>query len=312
MMHAYSREQKTVEIRAVKFGGQPGQNPTVLLGTLFYGKKYPKLDGKTLDKAKKLIQGQETVSRETGIPGLVDVYVREESRLKTEIDLVVESTDKPFSIDISESELRIKALEYLDEAGVLDRVIYNSVNLGITDKEVKALEKHTPAAAIMLAYNPKDTSVDGRIEILQSGAGMICVKEKNIGLLELAQNTGIGKILIDTGATPFGQQAAETLRAIPVLKNEYGLPVGCSIHNTLESWVWMRKNPERERIYGYCDAAVNALVPMMSGDFILYGPADAYDKVFPSIAFVDKLVAEGAADYFGIEPSEGHPYHRLE
>ncbi|MFH1403814.1 MAG: hypothetical protein ABIH11_06075 [Candidatus Altiarchaeota archaeon] len=311
-MYAFSREQNVVELGGVLFGGQPGQNPTVLFGTLFYGKQWASLGKGSLENAKSLVEAQDAVGDELGIPGIVDIYVKDEGMLKKEIDLVADSTEKPFSIDISASELRIKALQYLDEAGLLGRVIYNSINLGITEDEVLALKEHAPAAAILLAYNPKDTSVDGRIEILQTGAGMIALGEKNMGLMELSERVGVKNLIIDTGATPFGQQSAETLRAIPVMKNEFGLPVGCAIHNTLESWVWMKKNPGRGEIYGYCDSAVNALVPLMSGDFIVYGPIDSHEIVFPSIAFVDKLMAEGAADYFGAEIGENHPYKKLE
>lgn len=305
------KEQEVVELDGVKVGGQPGTHPTLLLGTLFYGREFKTMDSTALTRAKELVLEQERLSHETGVPGLVDVYVKDVKHLEKEVNLVLDSTDLPFSIDSSEPETRAAALKYLDKVGALDRVIYNSVNLGVTEDEIKALEKHTPAAAIVLGYNPRDMSVDGRAEILETGAGMVCAPDK--GLLDVARDAGVGKLLLDTGATPFGSMSAETLRAIPVFKNRFGLPVGCSIHNTLESWGWMKDlRKKEERAYECADAAANALVPLMSGDFIVYGPVATADIIFPSIAFADKLVAEGAADYFGVEISEEHPYNKLE
>jgi len=309
-MYSFMKEQEVVDVCGVKFGGQPGENPTVLFGTLFYGRDFKVLDDAALSMAKNLILAQEKLSRETGVPALVDIYIKDEKLVEREVNLVLDSTDMPFSIDSSDAETRAIALKYLSKAGALDRVIYNSINLGLTADEVKALSKHTPEAAVVLAYNPRDMSVDGRAEMLSTGAGMLCVKDR--GLLDVAGDVGVGKVLLDTGATPFGSMSAETLRAIPVFKNEFGLPVGCSIHNTLESWSWMRdwrqNNPEA---YGCADAAVNSMVPLCSGDFIVYGPISSCGRVMPAVAFADKLVAEGAADYFGVKVSEGHPYHKL-
>jgi tetrahydromethanopterin S-methyltransferase subunit H len=49
----------------------------------------------------------------------------------------------------------------------------------------------------------------------------------------------------------------------------------------------------------------------MGGDFVFYGPIRNRDLVFPYAAMVDKLMSEGAQDYFGVEPSPGHPRLKL-
>jgi len=312
-MFVFAREQEVASIGDVKVGGQPGQVPTLLLGTLFYGKQFEKLDKDALKKAADLIKVQETHAKETSLHGLVDVYIKSEKNIKPEIDCVLDSTDKPFSIDVSESAVRIKALEYLKKAGALDRTIYNSVNLGITEAEIKALKKHTPAAAIVLAYNPKDTTTNGRLEILETGANLVCGGKVQKGLLDVARDCGIKALLVDTASTPFGQNAGDALRAIPVVKSEHGLPAGCAIHNTLESWGWMKDYRKKyDGVYDVVDVVANALVAVYAGDYTIYGPIEQAPRVLPSIAFADKLVAEGASDYFGTEPAKNHPYWRLE
>jgi len=309
-MYSFIKEQAVLEVAGTRFGGQPGENPTVLFGTVFYGKEFKELDAAAYKRAGQLISQQERISEETGVPGLLDVYIKDEKYVKPEIDAVLKATDRPFSIDSSDAKVRAKALEYLDGAGALDRTIYNSINLGITEDEIKALGAHTPKAALILGYNPRDMSVDGRMDIIQSGAGMLCVAGK--GLLDVARDAGIDNILLDTGATPFGSMSAETLRAIPVFKNQFGLPVGCSIHNTLESWGWMKDLRKGDpQAYDCADAAANSMVPLAAGDFIVYGPVSSCGRIFPTIAFADKLIAEGASDYFGLKVGKGHPYFKL-
>jgi len=308
-MYAFSCDQESTEVGGIVFGGQPGENPTVCMSTLFYGESWGKLDEENIRKASKLVQKQEELSRKLSVPALVDVYVKKED-VKEKLDFIIEASEEPFSIDASSPEARSRALEYAGEKGVLDRVIYNSINLGLTHQEYETLREHTPEAAILLAYNPKDSSVDGRLEMLSTGAGMVLDGEK--GLLDLAHELGVKK-LIDTAATPFGQQSAESLRSIPVVKNKYGLPTGCALHNTLESWDWMKdEKNQHPDWYTHCSASANCLIPYATGDYTVYGSIENMEDILPAIAFTDKLLAEGALDYFGVDPSKNHPYHVLE
>ncbi len=309
-MFYFTREQEEVDIGGLVIGGQPGENPTALFGTVFYGKGFKKLDEDALKRGKNLIKEQEELQDKTGVSAIPDAYIKDESNVEDVIDAVIDATDGPFAIDSSEAGARALALKIADDRGVLNRVIYNSINLGITDMEVKALKYHTPNAAIVLAYNPRDYSVDGRAKMLQTGVGMLQTGDE--GLIELAERVGIDGLLIDTGATPFGNMSAETIRAMPVFKNLFGKPVGCSIHNTLESWGWMKDlRADSEQDYQCANACANGLVPLYGGDFIVYGPIAEAKRIFPSIAFVDKLVAEGSADYFNAKISENHPYNKL-
>ena len=55
----------------------------------------------------------------------------------------------------------------------------------------------------------------------------------------------------------------------------------------------------------------NGLVTIWGADFTVYGPLRNAPKVFPFVAMVDKFVAEGARDYFGLQVSELHPGMKL-
>jgi tetrahydromethanopterin S-methyltransferase subunit H len=308
----FATEQQVVEVGGVRFGGQPGENPTVLLGTVFYGKRFKELDGKALELARDMMGTGSGMMELTGVPCVVDVFIPSAERIRPHMEFALEHLEPgaPVSVDAPESDVRRELLAYLDEVGALDRTIYNSLNMGLTDGEREDLARHTPAAAIVLGYNPRDFSTDGRMAILEDGAGLL-----DQGLIAIAREAGIRGLLLDTAATPFDHSAGEFIRALPVFKNKWGLPVGCAIHNTVESWLWMkshrRENPEGKTAFRICDAASNLLVIGYGGDFTYYGPLDNSASVFPAVAMADKFMAEGAEDYFGISQDEGHPRRKL-
>jgi len=308
-MMNFSKEQRTIQVGDVKFGGQPGELPTVLFGTAFYGKKYQVPDAAALEEVRSFIRAQEGLSKMTGNPAIVDVYLGDSESMARRLELVMEELPKarPFSVDIPESEIRQAVLKHAHEIGVSQRIILNSFNLAAEPAELEMLRDHPPGCAILLGYNPKDFSVDGRIDMLESGAGYL---EK--GLLGFAEEFRINNVLLDAGATPFDHSAAETLRSIPVMKNRWGLPVGCAIHNTVESWLWMKQyRKDHKSEYMACDAGSNALPVMLGADFCVYGPIRNAGTVFPFVAMVDKFMAEGAEDYFGVAQAEDHPRRKL-
>ena len=306
-MFGFATEQKSFRIRNAVFGGQPGENPTVLVGTVLYGKKYLTLSPENVAEVKGFIAGQAEMGKLTGNPGVVDVFIDVPERVRERLDLVAGAWDGPISLDVPEAATRIEALKYCATSGILDRIVYNSLNLGVTGDELKALAQHPPAATICLAYNPKDFSTDGRLAMLQNGGGIL---EK--GLVQLAEECGIKNKLLDTGATPFDHNAAECLRAIPVFKHTFGMPVGCAIHNTVESWLWMKDwRKEHKAQYELCDAGSNLMPVLLGANYCVYGPMRNAPMVFPAVAMADKFVAEGAEDYFGVKPSEGHPRRKL-
>ena len=67
-MFIFDKEQKTFEISGIKIGGQPGDIPTVLIGSIFYqGHKIVKDEKKGIfnrEKAENLINRQDEFSRE--------------------------------------------------------------------------------------------------------------------------------------------------------------------------------------------------------------------------------------------------------
>lgn len=304
-MFSYTTEQKSFELGNKKVGGLPGEHPTLMVGSIFYEGQFqgPK---KAREEAAELVDQQRRLAQRTGLNRMVDVFIYEKEELRWKIDFALDELEGVFSLDMPEAEVRVQALKYLDEQDALDRVLYNSLNLGVTEEEKSTLERHTPEAAVLLGYNPQSRDAQGRLDMIKDGGTLV---EK--GMLEIAQEAGIECTLLDTAAVPFDEGASETIRAVPVFKSEFGLPVGCAMHNTVEAWLWLKEQEDKEGLLPTLDSAIDTLPVLLGSDFIYYGPIENSDLEFPVIGMVDKLVAEGAEGYFGTKIDEDHPMYKL-
>jgi tetrahydromethanopterin S-methyltransferase subunit H len=138
---------------------------------------------------------------------------------------------------------------------------------------------------------------------LKNGANLI-----DAGLLDITKKLGIQKILVDTAAMAPGDNSGAAIAAIPVVKEEFGLPVGCAIHNVVEKSKWL-DDFQSARIP--VDASSNMNIPLFGGDFAIYGPMARSDLVFPMITWQDILISEYTENYFGISPDGSHPRRKL-
>ena len=298
-MFSFTKDQKVLEISGVKIGGQPGTFPTVLFGGLFF-KGEP-----DYKKTKQLLDNMLDLSSRTGNPAIPDFFIKKEEYIEGIIGFIKDVLPKnhPFSIDVVEPSIKIKILEALSENNLLSQTIYNSIHVGITDEERDALKRYTPEMAILVAFNPKDKSPDGKIEVLENGAHLI-----DTGLFDVAGDVGIKKVLVDTAALAPGDNSGAAIAAIPVIKEEYGLPTGCAIHNVVEKSRWLE---DFKQVRKTVDVSSNVNIPLFGGDFAIFGSVENSDMVFPVIAWQDILISEYAENYFGITPDEGHPRRKL-
>jgi len=298
-MFSFTKKQEILEVSGVKIGGQPGMYPTVLFGGIFF-KGEP-----NYKTAEKYLKNMLDISKRTGNPAIPDFFIRKEEYIEEIINFIEKNLPKnyPFSIDVTDPQVKVRVLEFLHKKNLLSQTIYNSIHVGITDEERLALNKHTPEMAFIIAFNPKDKSPDGKIEVLENGANLT-----DIGLIDISKSLGIKKILIDTAALAPGDNTGAAIAAIPVIKEEYGLPTGCAIHNVVEKSKWL---DDFENARKTVDASSNVNIPLFGGDFAIFGPMENADIVFPTVAFQDILISEYTENYFGITPDKCHPIRKL-
>lgn len=306
-MFRFKREQSVVNMAGVKFGGQPGELPAVLCGTIFYqGHGIVQDEERGIfdrDLAEALVKRQSELSEETGNPAVLHIYARTAAAFERYLDFADSVWSGPVIIDSADPGVRAAAAALVSELGYADKTIYNSISLATQGPEAEALRKSEIDSTIVLAYNPADCTVEGALQVLETGGS---VREE--GLLPLARSLGIVNLLIDPGVVPLGSGAGNALRFSVVAKARLGLPVGSGIHNAVSSWPWLRdKSPQARK---GCDAAAAAMQLSAAADFLLYGPIENAEFIFPAAAMADILIAEAVAD-LEIWPAAGHPLHRL-
>jgi tetrahydromethanopterin S-methyltransferase subunit H len=309
-MFKFQKEQEIVNIAGVKIGGQPGELPTVLAGTIFYNKHEIVEDAAKglFDRAaaEKLVNLQETSSEETGNPYITHIFGTTTKSIKRYIDFVAEISDAPFLIDSPEGAVRAYAAEYVSEVGLADKAIYNSINLSINASEKESLTLSDIDSSIILGFNAVDSSLQGRMELLENGAGIL-----EEGLLSIADSCGIVNKLIDPSITPMGNGAGVALRMTITAKAKWGHPTGSGIHNAPSAWNWLNQKKEKDPVlYKICDIGSTCLQQAAAGDFILYGPIEYAHYIFPMAAMSDIIISEAVAD-LDIEPAVRHPINML-
>ncbi len=312
-MFKFDKKQEVFEVGGVKVGGQPGEYPTVLIGTMFYNrhKIVTNEDTGEFDKgaADSLWNDMQEMGDITGNPYINQIVGETPEAIKKFIDWFVEVDDKtPFLIDSSAGDVRSAAADYVTEIGVANRAIHNSINSSVHEDEIEAITRSGMDAAIVLAFNATDPSVKGKLEILEVGG-----TGQDKGMLEIAKECGITKPLIDVAATPLGAGAGATIRAVTTVKGHLGLPVGAGYHNMASAWDWMKTFKKTHKdAYMPADIGTNLVAQIMGSNFQLFGPIENATTVFPATAMVDIILAETAKELgIAIADEENHPISKL-
>jgi tetrahydromethanopterin S-methyltransferase subunit H len=309
-MFRFDKEQIVIDVAGVEVGGQPGEYPTVLAGTIFYGGHKIIEDEKTgvfdKDKAEELIKTMEEMSDVTGNPCIVQTFGATPEAIVKYLEFVGDICDKPFMIDSTSAEAKMAGAKYSDEAGLSERAIYNSINMSSDAAELEAVKESDITASIVLGFNPMEPGVDGKINIWENGGSVL-----DKGLLEMSEECGITKPFMDVAITPLGQGAGPAARTSFAVKSKWGLPVGSGIHNVPSAWDWLRGyKKEHKEAWPVCDIGSNIVQQTVGGDFVLFGPIENARMAFPACAMADIFMAEAAKD-LGTEPVETHPIWKL-
>lgn len=295
-MFRFQKDQEGFRIGGAEFGGQPGRRRTVMAGSVFYpGHSIvtDRLKG-TIDQERyrQRMDRFLAATEETSAPAALVVYAETEEAMSSYLDIVADEGDMPIFLDSPSSEVKLTGVRQAAEMGLLDRVIYNSLNAGSRREEWQAIGDIGLRNAVLLAFNPKDLEVKGKIYLLEDGDDLI-----DDGLLEMADEFGIDRPLIDTAVMSIEQGAGSALRAMFVAKAKWGLPCGCALHNAVESWDLANKVKEEDpQLFRYIDVA-SAAIPIMSGaDFVMFGPIEYGRRAMLVSTFADVLQQQAVAD----------------
>jgi len=274
----YEQEQKIVEIDNVKIGGQPGENSTVMIGTVFYARHSALLDEKTgkIDKdlvEKELNEFSEIID-DAGMQGIIDVVGAYSEALIKECEFVSETVEYPFLVDGLNDNSRIPAMEGLKEIGLLDRAVLNSIDENTTEESLNKLKEIGVKSAVLLTFGSKYIFPKQKIEFLRNK------------LIPKAEKAEIKNVIVDTAVLDLPSIGinVETTRLV---KSELGLPTGFAPANAIYGWKYGKKYGETSR----CGAIASIMTYCVNGgsDFVLFGPIKFAKCVVPAISLISGI-----------------------
>ncbi|GAB4390220.1 MAG: methylcobalamin--tetrahydrofolate methyltransferase [Thermodesulfovibrionales bacterium] len=294
-MFRFDAEQKVFNIAGIPIGGQPGDNPPLLIASMFHNKdriledrKQGKFDRK---KAVELIRKQEELSRLTGVPAMVAMVANSPEEAQVYIDFYLETTDMPFGIDMWVAEKRAKATEYVSKLGVQDKFLYNSITPW--DKDIKGqvarLKDLGIKHVVVQAFDDQDQTPAGRLRSLES---------------ILAQGAdGFDTVIVDTSVMNL-PSTSFSLEANRLIKAKLGLPCGGAYSNGTHMWKEAR---ELWGLEGFraMDAVAQGMSSAVWSDFDFYGPIATAPRIFPAVATAHILLSTLVFNETGRIPDNG-------
>ena len=344
-MFKFEKEQSVWDFNGTKLGGQPGEYPTVLGASIFYNKHEVVLDDHkgTIDKAKAeaLWNRCQVLSDTTGIPHFIQILAEFPEAFESYISWFDSIDNKTaFLMDSSVPKALAHACKYVTDVGLAHRAIYNSINGSIAQENIDALKNSDVDAAIVLAFNPADPTVPGREKVLVEGG----VAGQTKGMLQIAEECGIKRPILDTAATPLGLGSGSAYREILACKAIHGYPTGGAYHNMTVAWTWLRrwkgtsKTPSllaagykdkpllleqmshhylggiegiKQAAWSAPDIGCNMIASTLGADLIMYGPIENVEAMITAQAYTDITVLE-AMRPLGIDvKAEDHPIFKL-
>ncbi|MCF8082383.1 MAG: tetrahydromethanopterin S-methyltransferase [Deltaproteobacteria bacterium] len=305
MLVNFSTKQKACEIGGVKFGGQPGEYPTVVCSSIFQkgdrvfeGKRKEGFDEK---RAETLLRTQDKMWAETGVPGMADIVANTGKEFETYVDFVTSVSDMPFCIDAWQMKPKLAGAAYCAEKGLLDRMFYNSLTVWEEDleTEIREISQMGVKHVLLVAFDMADQLPQGRITGTQK-------------LLDAIDRVGaeFESVFVDTSVMN-GPATAFCGMANQLIKEKWGFPTSSAPSNGSYMWKQARE------MWGFkgwaaADAALEGLAAFMYHDMIFSGPMAGATRIFPAVAMADAFTAAAAfAQHKTLPPSDSHPLNQL-
>lgn len=303
-MLTFTAAQKVFSWGDTSTGGQPGERPPVLIGSIFFsGHRIVSDPIKGVfdeARARDLLTAEAELAEAYGLKRMIDVVGDTEEALVRYIEFVAAHTEDPILVDSSFTEVRLKACRHFKGTEVWPRLVYNSIDEHHTEKDWEELAELGPEAAVVLAFSSRALQPAAVLRLLagEDGRG---------GLLGRAQAIGIKKLLVDVGCLDVPGTARSAL-LIKEVKDKLGYPAGCAPSNSFHTWQKSRFREEGEMVAA--GAAVYAVPLLWGADFIFYGPIRHARWVYPACAAASAVVAYGARQG-GVRPMKNHPLYKI-
>jgi tetrahydromethanopterin S-methyltransferase subunit H len=278
----FEKVQSVCQIGGVKVGGQPGVNPTVLIGSMFHTGDKLIEDRKSgrFDKAaaRKRLKRLDEISANTGIPSMVDIVANTAEEFSNYLEFVAAETSAPICIDAWQPKVRVEAARCAARAGLLQRLVYNSLNPWNKDleAEVNEIAEIGVRHVVVCVFDETDKLPAGRMKALEK-------------LMPVIEKGSFKSMLVDTTVMNVAAMAF-SIQAGFEIKERFGLPVGCAPANGTYMWEELRKIATPAGFAG-ADSAVCGIAVLLWNDFLFYGPMTGTERAFAAAAAAESIKA---------------------
>ena len=298
-MFEFTQQQKVFDIENVRIGGRPGENPTVLIGSMFFrGHKIVSDADKGIfdrQKAKDLLDKEEELSAQTGNPRIIDVIGDTGEALINYIEWVAANSSSPILIDSALPKARMEVIRHFSKTEIFPRLIYNSLEAHYQEEELACIKECGIVNAVAMPLGTKAIKPKDRMKLLKDD------------MLPAAERAGLENLLIDVGVLDIPSVGWYT-QAIWEIKENLGYPCGCAPSNAI--YLWKKLRERGTPAFEAAAALVYGLPLCWGGDFIFYGPTRNAPWVYPACAAVDAMIAYGAIG-LGMRIDSGHPLYKI-
>lgn len=294
MIH-FNRPQKVLDIAGVKFGGQPGEWPAVMCGSIFYDRHKIVKDAQTgefdKDAAAALLQREKELADSFGLQRMPDVVGSTAQALIKYTDFVLEQIDGPILVDSSSIHVLLDTFRHFKGSDAMDRMVFSPLDLHTEDEHFASIADLGIKHALIMAFSPDAIMPKQKVELLAGTPDGSTIAEGS--LLDKAEKAGIENILVDVGVIDL-QGTAWSAMSIAEEKQALGLPAGCAPANALFSWQRTHKDTLQSATQTTASAgAVYASTIYSGADFVLYGPMHCADWAYAACASADALISYG-------------------
>jgi tetrahydromethanopterin S-methyltransferase subunit H len=306
-MFEFQTEQKVCDFGGVKFGGQPGEYPTVCCFSIFQESdkifdKGSRRKGFNEPRAEELLKTVDKLTQDSGVIGMADIVASPGEKFKRYVDFVTSVSNMPFCIDAIMMKSKLEGAAYCAEKGLLDRMFYNSITVWEEDleTEVKEMAQIGVKNVLLVAFDQNDQTPRGRITGTQK-------------LLDAIEKAGaqFDSIIVDTTTL---NAPANALCGVAnrLIKEKWGYATASAPSNG--SYMELTRFKELFGFKGWAgiDAAGEALSAFYYHDLIFTGPMAGAGRVMPAVALSDAFLATAVFDETRRLPADpNHPLLKL-
>jgi len=249
-----------LKVGSATIGGPLGSATGLMVGSIFYDKHSIVSDAFAGEfdaaRAAGWVERVNRLAERYGVQMAFDVIAASPEAMERYLAFVSARTLLPMLINSTEGDARIAGLEAAAQLGILDRCVFASLNEDTEDEELEALERHRPAAVMILANDVGDPTPDGSCAMIESY------------FQPMLEQIGVVAPIVDLG-TMDPPSVGINIRGIQAVRERFGYPAGCAFSNCFSQWTGLRELG-KEWVNLSLGAAIVAC-RAAGGDFLHYG-----------------------------------------